>query len=138
MGSVRTIYIPEELNKKLAHHGNSSRLITRLLCEYFGSLNKDISKNNVTANDWITDVANELKEQESIDKALAQKKDKQKETITQNLKDLVMRDVTDKEINDYMELFNSGKMDLWSYVEELKKKDELKVLDEIQQSATSK
>lgn len=134
MGSVRTIYVPEEINKKLAHHGNASQLITRLLCEYFGNLNKNLTNNNASANDWITDVDKELKEQEVINNGLKEKKDKQKETIKQNLKDFVLRDVTEDELNNYMELFANGKTDLWTYAEELKKKDELKVLEEIDKS----
>jgi hypothetical protein len=138
MGSVRTIYLPEELNKKLAHHGNASQLINRLLCEYFGSLNKELSNKNVSANDWITDVDKELKEQEVIDNALKQKKEKQKEVIKNNLFDFVQRDITFEEIEEYLELFNSGKMDLWTFAEELKKRDELRTLNEIEKSTTYK
>lgn len=136
MGSIRTIYLPEEINKKLGHHGNASQLITRLLCDYFGNLNKSLSDNNSSASDWITDVDKELKEQEEANKKINEKKEKQRETIRQNLKEFIMRDVTEEELNSYLDLFAEGKVDLWSYAEELKKKDELKVLEEINKSVT--
>ena len=95
------IYLPEELNAKLRRSGNASALICRLLNAYF----------------------KEVKEEPIIEEMSEDKEAKLKESIRTNLNEMMERETTEEEINEYLKDFKLNKTNMWEWVSTKKQQE---------------
>ena len=138
MGRTKLLYLPDNIWDNLQREENASALVSKLLNDHYN--NNVTSSVNLSADELINNVAQE-ELSNNIAQAIKDKKLKeQKESVRNYLTELIGREVTKCELEDYLFRFRSGEKDLdvFSYSEELKKKDELIVLEEIEKSTTSK
>jgi len=138
MGRTKLLYLPDNIWDNLQREENASALVSKLLNDHYN--NNVTSSVNLSADELINNVAQE-ELSNNIAQAIKDKKIKeQKESVRNYLTELIGREVTKCELEDYLFRFRSGEKDLdvFSYSEELKKKDELIVLEEIEKSTTSK